>query len=263
MNLEIDKEYQAHHVFEQLKRYSDFYSSLSFSTMGFVTMGTTGIVNMDTYVFSSMQGTLESIRSILLLGRINDSYALLRKFYDSTVINVYTNIYLKQEFSLDSFVVEQIENWRKGTEKMPRFGQISKYIGNSPELKSVTELVNKQGNYEKIRDRCNDHTHYNFYHNILINDNEIPLPERTKFLDRFSTDLRDILIQHLAYLFYLNAHYMTSSDYMDHKDLGLEPPENSEYFVAPFIQNIMNDVVRKNRPDIYELLKKNTEMELD
>lgn len=231
--------------------------------MGFATIGTLGIINMDTYVFTSMQGTLESIQSILQLGRINDSYALLRKFYDSTVINIYTNIYLQEQSSLDSLIVEQIENWRRGKEKMPRFGQISKHINKSSRLQSVTELINKQGNYEKIRDRCNDHTHYNFYHNLLINDNEIHLPERTKYLDRFSIDLRDILIQHLAYLFYLQPHYMSSSDYMDYRDLGLEPPENSQYFVATFIQEMMNETVRKHRPDIYELIKNNTEMELE
>ena len=84
---QLKKEYQEHNVFEQLSEFSSFYKSLSFSTMNFISQGTNAI-NLDTYVFSSIQGTLDSICEILAKGRINDSYALLRKYYDSTIINI-------------------------------------------------------------------------------------------------------------------------------------------------------------------------------
>ena len=74
-----DREYVDHPVFKQISKYAKFYESLALSTMSFVSMGTGSFVNIDTYVFSSMQGTLDSIGDILLKGRINDAYALLRK----------------------------------------------------------------------------------------------------------------------------------------------------------------------------------------
>src|SRR3546814_13983086 len=86
------------------------------SVFSFATMGTKAIGNIYTYVYSSMQGTVVSMRTILLTGRINDAYALLRKYYDSTVINVYSNLYLKKNFSIENFIVEKINNWIQGKE---------------------------------------------------------------------------------------------------------------------------------------------------
>jgi hypothetical protein len=90
----LGKEYIEHSVFEQLKYYSSFYDFLSFSIMGWSSMGTKAIINLDTYTYSSIKGTIDSITEILFKGRINDAYALLRKYYDSTIINIYTNLYL-------------------------------------------------------------------------------------------------------------------------------------------------------------------------
>ena len=72
-----EKAYTEHYVFEQLAKCSEFYDNLASSIMQFVSMGTGSVLNIDTYVYSSMQGTLESIREILLHGRVNDAYALL------------------------------------------------------------------------------------------------------------------------------------------------------------------------------------------
>ena len=257
----LKKEYQNHKVFGQLVEFSDFYKSLSLSTMGFLTLGTTTI-NLDTYVFSSIQGTLNSIYEILIKAKINDSYALLRKYYDSTIINIYTNLYLKDNFSIENLIVEKIDNWRKGTDRIPEYRVMSRYIQNSNKLKQITELLMKDKLYKNIRNRCNDHTHYNYYYNLLLNDSEIYLPTRIKELDTFSADLTAIFVQHFAYLFYLNDHYLMSSDYFDHLDAGMTPKEGSQYWVAPFIQKIFDDWIKPNRQDIADEIKSKTSMAL-
>src|SRR5258705_747882 len=77
--------------------------------MGWVTQGTIGsVLNIDTYVYSSIRGTLDSIKDILIKGRISDSYALLRKYHESVIINVYSNLYLEDNFSIENFVVEKL-----------------------------------------------------------------------------------------------------------------------------------------------------------
>jgi hypothetical protein len=93
-----DAKYQEHKVFEQLWVYSDFYESLSSSIFGFISMGISSVINIDSYMYSSIQGTLDSIRDILLKARINDSYALLRKYYDSVIINTYSILYLVDNY---------------------------------------------------------------------------------------------------------------------------------------------------------------------
>ena len=54
-----------------------------------------------------------------------------------------------------------------------------------------------------------------------------------------------------------------SSDYVDSLDVGITPEEDSQYRVAPFIQEIFNNIIKTNRPDIAEEIKKNTEMKLE
>ena len=259
----LGKDYIEHPIFVQLQYYSDFYDSLSYEIMNWSSMGTMAILNLDTYAFSSIKGTIDSIKEILQKGRINDSYALLRKYYDSTLINVYANLYLSDNFSLDNFIVTQIDNWRKGFDSIPEYRVISKYIKDSPKLKPISKLLNRDNRYKKIRDRCNAHTHYNFYRNFLLNDNAIYIPNRVKYLDVFSKDIEAIFIQHFAYIFYLNEHYMMSSDYTDSLEVGLEPDEDSQYLVANFVQKVYDEVIKTKRFDIAEEMKKNTNMQLN
>jgi hypothetical protein len=145
---------------------------------------------------------------------------------------------------------------------------MSKYIIQSPKVEEITKLIYKDcsfkgSSYESLRQRCNDHTHYLYYHNLLSNDNEIYLNNRISALVGFSNDLKDIFILHLSYLFYLNDHYMSSTDYIDSLECGMTPEENSQYWVAGFVQDIFDNCIKKYRPDICEAIRKKTSMKLD
>jgi hypothetical protein len=258
----LGKEFTEHKVFVELTAYSDFYESLSFSIMNWMSQGAKAFSNLDTYTISSIKGTVNSISEILQKGRINDSYALIRKYFDSTLINIYSNLYLQDNFSIDNFIVEQIDNWRKGTDTIPEFRVISKYIKESQSLMPITDLLKKDDRFKKIRCRCNDNTHYNFFHNVLLNDNEIHNPKRIKYLDAVSFDMKSLFIQHFAYLFYLNDHYFMSSDYADYLNLVMTPEEDSQYWVAPYIQKAFEEIIIKERPDIAKEIKENSKMKL-
>jgi hypothetical protein len=258
-----DKLYVEHPVFEQLSKYAEFYKDLAYSIMLFVSMGVRSIVNIDAYVFSSMQGTLESIRDILKNGRINDAYALLRKYYDAAKINIYTSLYLDDNFSAENFVVEKIEKWRTGKDQMPNIREINTYIQKSEKVAKIHKLLHKDKRYSELRERCNDNTHYNFYYNVLLNDNRVLLGNRLSVLDKFSYDLENIFVLHLSYLFYINEHYMMSSDYIDSLDVDETPKPNSQYFVAPFVQDIFNSVIKKSRMDLATEIKSKTAMFLE
>ena len=257
-----DKGYSGHHIFLELKTYSNFYQSLSHSVFSFCTTGTKAICNIDTYVYSSIKGTIESIKNVLSDGRINDAYALLRKYYDSVIINIYSKLYLNDNFSIDNFIVEKIDNWLNGKEQLPEFRIMSSYIRSSDKLKKINELLYINDRYKKIRNRCNDHTHYNFFHNVMLNDNEVYIVNRLQILTLLASDIQDIFILHLAYLFYLNEHYMTSSDYLDALECGMTPEPDSQYWVAPFIQDVFDNIIKKQRPDIVLAIKQKTCMQL-
>lgn len=253
--------YKKHHVFMELEDYIGFYGNLARSVFAWKTMGTNSICNIDSYIYSSMQGTLESIFLILKKGKINDAYELLRKYYDAAVINIYSNIYLQDHFNIDCFVVQTIENWLKGTEKLPRFSQMMKYIKESPKLNVINNLF-QDDRYRKMRDTFNDHTHYNSFFHFLLNDSEICLNNRLHSLDRLLNYMREIFMLHIAYIFFLNSHYMMSSDYVDYLECGMTPETGSEYWVAPYIHDVFDKIINENRPEIAIILKKHTKMEL-
>src|SRR6267378_3406459 len=56
-----DENYQGHPVFSDLVRYEAFYKSLASSVFQWVSLGTRSLGNIDSYVFSSIEGTLASI----------------------------------------------------------------------------------------------------------------------------------------------------------------------------------------------------------
>lgn len=256
------KDYQEHYIFSELKTYTEFYDSLSFSVSSFGTTGTDQVINLDTYILSSIKGTIESIFLILKDGKINDSYALLRKLYDSTIIHIYTNLYLDDRASIENFIVEKINNWIKGTEQLPEFRVMSNYIRKSEKVAAINGLLYSNDRYKDIRNRCNDNTHYNYFYNVILNDNEIHIEHRIKILNSLSVDIKDIFILHLAYLFFIKDHFMTSSDYMDALEIGIEPEIDSQYWVAPFIQEVLDNIVSKHRPDILKVVKQNSSMHL-
>lgn len=255
-------EYQNHMVFPELEKYMAFYESLSFSVYSFGAVGTNAVLNIDTHIFRSIKGTLHSIQLVLKNGRINDAYSLLRKYYDSAVINIYSNLYLDDNSSIENFIVDKIDNWLKGKDKLPEYRVMSSYIRDSEKFSEINQLLYSNNKYKNIRNRCNDSTHYNFFYNMLLNDNVADIEPRIKILDIFSVDIKDILILHLAYLFYFKDHYMSSSDYMDALECGLEPQQDSQYWVAPFIQTVFDEIIAKERPDIVEKIKQKTCMNL-
>jgi hypothetical protein len=257
-----DREYQQHPVFADLERYGAFYESLAHSVFGFVSVGTRAVCNIDSYVFSSIQGTLASIHAILRDGRINDAYALLRKYHDSATINIYTGLYLEDHVSVENFIVAQIDKWLRGREPLPEFRVMSQYIRRSARVAPITDLLFADDRYKLLRDRCNDHTHYNFYQNVLLNDKEILLEGRRQALEEFSNDLRDVLILHLCYMFFAKGHYMMSSDHLDYLECGMTPEPDSQYWVAPFVQEMFDQTIKKSRPEIAAMIKQQSSMHL-
>jgi hypothetical protein len=215
-----DPNYSAHNVFSDIDYYMSFYDKLSMSVLHFCTVGTKAVMNIDTYVYSSIQGTLESAKHVLKNGRIGDAYALLRKYYDAAIMNVYTNFYLEEEHKLivdkipnwingterppevgSALIVDRIQKWLNGTEQLPDYRIMSNYIRReSSRLKPVNALLYVDERYKKVRDRCNDSTHYNLFTNVLLNDNRIYIKDRVKWLDVFAGDLREIFILHLGYI---------------------------------------------------------------
>ena len=96
-------------------------------------------------------------------------------------------------------------------------------------------LLKTDGRYKAIRERCNGHMHYRDFKAVLLNDTDVYV-DRSPILDQLEGDVIDLFVMHLACIFFMNDHYMMSSDYFDYLECGMEPEEDSQYWVADFVQ---------------------------
>jgi len=257
------EKYINHSIFQELEHYITYYDRLSFSILQWLNMGIRGgIFNYESYLLSSVKGTIESIKTLLINGRLNDAYSLTRKYHDSVIINIYADLYLEDNFSIENMVVQQINNWLHGKEKLPTYKIMNNYLSNHQKLQSINKLLLHEHHYSHLRQRLNDHTHYNFFQYMMFNDNEIYNPKRIETLGQMSNDIRDIFIKHFIWLFTIKDHYMMSSDYRDYLDCGETPPEGSQYDVANFIQEVFENIIKIYREDLAIELKNSTCMNL-
>lgn len=258
----VDGRFGRHRVFSELQTYATFYEALADSVWTFGAAGTTAIYNFDSRFYSSIQGTLESICQVLRRGRINDAYALLRKYYDGAIINIYSDLFIKTRLSIENLIVTEVDAWLRGDVPLPTYGAMRRFIASSDEAMPLTRLLTRDERYKSIRDRCNDHMHYNFFSNALLNDNQVDLSSRLGYLDEFAADARDVFVLHVAYVFFVNGHYMSSTDYVDALEVGASPEPGSQYWVAPFVQDVFDDIISEHRPEVGAVVKSNTFMSL-
>ena len=88
------------------------------------------------------------------------------------------------------------------------------------------------------------------------------MQERIKVLSQLQHDIKEIFALNLSYMFIINPHYMRSSDYIDFLECGMEPPHGSQDWVADFIQEAIDIVLKSTRYDVYSLLKEKTSMHI-
>ncbi|MGY3231845.1 hypothetical protein ACVWWJ_003329 [Luteibacter sp. HA06] len=245
-----------------LNGYAEFYDGLSYGVMSFVPVGTRSILSLDTYLMSSMASTLRGMAALLLMGSVNDAYALARKLYDAALIGTYVNLYLGRNGQAGQPLVEQIDGWITGTKALPRTGHITKYVDGADELNPVRPCLG-QLDYEAVRERCNDHTHHNFLSHLLLNDGRVRVKNREQWVAQLGVDTLDIIVLHLAYSFCLSGHYMMSSDYMDAMEMGMTPDYGSQDWVAPTVQAFLRDHVEPRCGGLIAALRAETGMLLE
>ena len=257
-----DPAYRSHSVFAALDRYTEFYEQLSMSIMGFMNIGTGMFINVDSYLYQSSGGTLNSIRAILREGRINDGYALLRKYYDSVTLSLYVDMYLNDQDDAGTRAVPLVNDWLRGVQALPDYKLMRRYVAQAGRLEPVIGML-LQGDdcYKGIRDRCNGHLHYHDFQSVLFNDKDVYV-DRRPVLDQMERDIADLFVLHIACVFFMNGHYMMSSDYVDYLECGMTPEADSQYWVAPFVQGVFDDVLNVRRPDVCAAIRGHTSMHL-
>ncbi|HYF69064.1 MAG TPA: hypothetical protein VD884_13065 [Ohtaekwangia sp.] len=258
----MDEKYTNHAVFKDLGTYGQFYEDISDRTIDFTTDGLQHPFSMETYAFTSISGTLHSVKDTLYKGRIGDAYALLRKYYESILLTTYITLYIKDNHNIDNMVVKEVDDWVSGAKEFPKKAKVKEYINRSEWLSKVNNFFD-DAVYKQISDRCNSYMHFNRFRFMLFNDNKVHIEDRHKMLDQFEVDARNLFIRHFTFVVELNYHFFTTNDYVDYLEMDETPPENCQYWVATNVQEIFDGVIRKYRKDIATYIKEDSPLIFD
>lgn len=146
---------------------------------------------------------------------------------------------------------------------------IENYLKNlrqDPDIEKIILEHELNPIWESIRQRLNNYTHSNGKR--LLEHNLFEYMRKGDFEDCFLSIIQDISFitsVFLIILILLKPNFIMASDYVDSLEFGIEPPQDSQYWVAPFIQEYIDESIIKLHPELKSFLKKNNKygMQID
>lgn len=237
----------------------------------FLQFGRNSIVTKVSTIFSInliLDSTVRSLYSILLCseyGHFTDVTILIRKYRDDLffylyLVSVGNSCDLLSE-DLPSNEEKNIKKWQSNELSDLHITQILRYIGTQPKTKTAVEKYNLKSNMDQIATNLNNYVHangINFYnrHPQNYTKEEIQLVSNS-----IGGQLNYITVIFIFLLTLCQPLSIMASDYIDYMDCGDIPPENSQYWVAPFIEEYLKKYGHLLGKDSKEYLKKETGME--
>lgn len=177
--LMLSKIYKEHQLFKELDEMMDFYEAVSDRAIYFLPSGTKEFYNYESYYFMSIQGTLDSIKTLLKIARINDAFVLVRKMFDDILTEIYLDITLKDKFDINkNLYVDEVQKWIESSFRIPSVKNILKAIKESLQTKDLYPFFGWNTYLEHNRKLLDDSVHANKYSSVLLNCNTVYLDGR-------------------------------------------------------------------------------------
>lgn len=278
------EKYTSNPVFNTTSELIEFYDFLSFNSLTCCdgVLITKNILSISNPIFSSIKGTIESIGVLLKNGRINDSFALIRKYEDAVLTSIYIMQLIENEsekFNTDlvndkldyEFFSNKINTWITSFKYSLKANELN--IGKISQLESLNKIFKIQTSKDKSKGKletselakytnrqfCNNNVHYNSLRYFIWNDNQYfdSNGVRLSLLDKANKAISNIFTFHLSYIFFLKPEYLVSSDYIDNLDMGKTPEEGSQHYISSISQEMFNKYIKSNK-DLSKYLLENT-----
>ena len=249
LDVKLSEAYKEHTCFKELEDMKEFYDNTSDRSYLVVPLGTKSLLNFESYVFMSIYGTLDSIKFLLMDGKINDAFVLVRKYYDDILADIYLQVLLKENNEIGKgLVVEDVQQWLETSYRIPSSKKILQTLMTSPTTKDLYPFFGWKTHLKRIREILDDCVHANRYSCMLFNCNKVYLGDKKeKQLDKMLIILRQLMKIQVAFMFHLNSEYLMASDYRDYIEEGMQPPEGSESWIAPYAQKAFDKYIK---PDV-------------
>lgn len=245
---------------------------------------------LDTTLIDSSIQTLKSIKLCCSIGSFSDANTLVRKLRDDLIQFVYilNIINLRQPFiedDLNDLKIEDPESFANSflnlrlndnltddekavvawfsnkvydlpnpIKRKLEFGNYMKVLKQNQNINEILNEYNLQDYWEILRKRLNDYVHNNGVQ--FSTQNCIKATDKYLGKHLMNINIRTSYIScfFIVVLLMIESSLVSSTDYIDHLDSGIEPPEDGQYFIASFIQDFIDSKVAELHPELKQYL---------
>ena len=204
-------------------------------------------------VLTACELTAGSIIACCESGCMADAFSLLRKYRDDLFFYLYMVVYDSSSKQNDKTqkllqMENNIERWINNDLCDLPIGTVMQAIGSSPQVKDAVTKYNLQSFFNTIGDRLNNYVHSNgvSFYNWNVNAYQGNSLERQMAI--LLKDMRFVTISFMFLLALCSPISIMSTDYIDYLDCNAIPPEESQYWVAPFVAEFF-----KNNIDLIDM----------
>lgn len=232
------------------------------------------MLNFNSIALESCSKTLKSIKLCCSIGSFADANTLVRKLRDDLIQFVYflvvinkivlfdeecvNNTITKDEEALEKWIMNTIHNEEyKSIRKMLELKNYMKVISEYNKVKNVLEEYNLNKMWEDLSRHLNNYVHNNGILYSKRNCMEGYDIQSKEYLNEIRENISYVSSVFVILIFLIESRLFASTDYMDYCELGLTPIENSQYFVASFVQDFIDTKIKVLHPELLEFLKGN------
>lgn len=221
---------------------------------------------LQTELIDSAVRTLYSIKICSQNGNISDVNTLIRKYRDDIFLFLYFIEASNNYSMLDEKTTTHEKNaakWIENKLDSLHISAILKYLADNKIVAEVIDKHNLRKTWDVIGTNLNNYVHNNGISYTLLNYRYFDKKGIHRFTQDIILKIEYITVIFMIILILINPPYISSSDYVDALTVGIEPEDSSQYNIAPFIQEFINDTIKKVNPQLTKFLIDNVYMKLE
>lgn len=231
----------------KLKKIECFLADFCFLTLGRDLVFTNKRTFSAQKLVISLELTMGNIISCCENGCIADACTLLRKYRDDLFFYLYIKVYdtshrLNHKCPDAEKMRNRISSWVENEQKNLYVKEVLNAIESEPQIKEAVDKYNLRLSFDKIGRQLNNFVHSNGY--MFYNHNISAYRNNEFFIELKS--LADNAVYFTTVFIFLLAlcspSSIMSTDHIDYLECGQTPPEESQYWVAKF----MLDYIQEN-----------------
>lgn len=214
-------------------------------------------------VATSLELTMGNIIVCCESACIADANTLLRKYRDDLFFYLYISVYnsLDKCSKKAKAMANQITKWANNNLTNFTISDVLKEIAAAPQLKDAVLKYNLKESFQKISAALNNYVHGNGYAYYNRNINAYRERELAVELNNLDHKARYMTIVFLLLLIFCFPLSVMAEDYIDYLDFDDIPPENSQYWVAPFVERFVQENISLVDANCLDYLRENTMMQ--